>query len=57
MEIIIIIVPTIWAIVKCSPRIMVANIAEDIGVGANTVVAFDTSKYDKVLYQHTNPAP
>jgi len=51
------IVPKKWAIVKLSPRIKEANIADAIGVGANMVVAFDTSKKDNVKYQHINPDP
>lgn len=44
IENIIRIVPNKWAIVKLSPRIKNANIADAMGVGANKIVAFDTSK-------------
>ena len=57
MDIITSIVPNKWAIVKTSPRIIVANKAEVIGVGEKTTVALETSRYESVLYQHTNPAP
>lgn len=44
-------------IVKTSPRIIVANIAEVTGVGAKTILALDTSRYESVLYQQKSPDP
>ncbi len=49
--------PIRWKIVKTAPNMKVAKIAVTIGVGDRTIVAFDTSKYDKVLYQQNNPSP
>lgn len=57
IDIITSIVPIKWAIVKSSPRSIVAKIAEVIGVGEKTTVALDTSRYDNVLYQHSKPEP
>ena len=49
--------PIKWKGVKNSPNIKVAKMAVTIGVGDNTMVAFETSKYDNVLYQQNNPKP
>ena len=49
--------PIKWKGVKNSPKNSVAKIAVTIGVGDKTIVAFETVKYDKVLYQQNNPKP
>ncbi len=49
--------PIKWKGVKNSPNINVAKMAVTIGVGDKTIVAFETVKYDNVLYQQNNPKP
>ena len=52
-----IIVPIRWNKVNTSLRKKVANRAVIIGVGEKIIVAFDTSKYERVLYQQNKPKP
>jgi hypothetical protein len=50
-------VPIRWNIVKTLPKINIANKEVIIGVGAITIVALDTSRYERVLYQQNSPDP
>jgi hypothetical protein len=49
--------PIRWKTVKDSPSIKLANNEVTIGVGETIIVALDTSKYERVLYQQNNPDP
>ena len=50
-------VPIKWNGVNNSPRIKLAKIKVTIGVGEITIVALDTFRYERVLYQQNNPEP
>lgn len=50
-------VPMRWNNVNISPSIKLANKDVTIGVGLIIIVALDTSKYERVLYQQNNPDP
>ncbi len=50
-------VPIRWNIVKTLPKINIANKEVIIGVGARTIVALDTSRYERVLYHQNSPDP
>jgi hypothetical protein len=50
-------VPMRWKNVNTAPSKKIENTEVIIGVGAITIVAFDTSRYERVLYQQNNPDP
>jgi len=50
-------VPMRWNTVNTSPSIKLANKEVTIGVGDIMIVALDTSKYERVLYQQNKPDP